>query len=241
MTASVPSGTDQSSRANPRAVVSPDTPAFTPLTANPLAPSARCSCAGNASLAARPYPAVSESPNATILTMRSAAHGYVVTSATPAPRTHRRMTEASHPPIFIRPQDFPYDRGGLAEPHHAKSRSGNPMDDTSSGTSPLIPAISLAGVNLSLGQGAARVHVLNGVTLNIGRREDVVLIGPSGSGQATLLMVMAGLERPDQGDVTGAGQDIGKLDEDALAPFLGRPVGIWIQSFSLVSTMTALE
>src|SRR5712671_5167425 len=127
ITASVPSGIDQSSRANPPAVVSPDTPAFTTLAVCPLAVSARCNCAGNASLAGRPYPAVSESPNATILTGRSAAHGYVVTSAMPAPRTHRLMTAASHPPLFIRREDFPYDRGGLAEPHQAKRRSGNPI------------------------------------------------------------------------------------------------------------------
>ena len=151
------------------------------------------------------------------------------------------MTAASRPPLFIRRQDFPYDRGGLAEPHQAKRRIGNPMDDTSSGTSPLIPAISLAGVNLSLGQGAARVHILKGVTLNIGRGEAVGLIGPSGSGKSTLLMVMAGLERPDEGSVTVAGQDIGKLDEDALARFRGRQIGIVFQSFHLIPTMTALE
>src|SRR5258708_2504876 len=100
------------------------------------------------------------------------------------------------------------------------------MDDTSLGTSPLIPAISLAGVNLSLGQGAARVHILKGVTLNIGRGEAVGLIGPSGSGKSTLLMVMAGLERVDQGSVLVAGQDIGQLDEGALAPFPGPPGGL---------------
>ncbi len=115
------------------------------------------------------------------------------------------------------------------------------MDDTSPGTSPLIPAISLAGVNLSLGQGAARVHILKGVTLNIGRGEAVGLIGPSGSGKSTLLMVMAGLERPDQGSVTVTGQDIGKLDEDTLARFRGRQIGIVFQSFHLIPTMTALE
>src|SRR5258705_3468536 len=114
------------------------------------------------------------------------------------------------------------------------------MDDTSSGTSCLIPSISVAAVNLSLGQGAARVHILKGVTLNIGRGEAVGLIGPSGSGKSTLLMVMAGLERPDQGSVTVAGQDIGKLDEDALARFRGRQIGIVVQSFHLIPTMTAL-
>jgi putative ABC transport system ATP-binding protein len=115
------------------------------------------------------------------------------------------------------------------------------MDDTSPGTSPLIPAISLAGVNLSLGQGAARVHILKGVNLNVGRGEAVGLIGPSGSGKSTLLMVIAGLERPDQGSVAVTGQDISKLNEDALARFRGRQIGIVFQSFHLIPTMTALE
>jgi putative ABC transport system ATP-binding protein len=115
------------------------------------------------------------------------------------------------------------------------------MDDTSVGTGPLIPAISLARVNLSLGHGAARVHILKDISLNVGRGEAVGLIGPSGSGKSTLLMVLAGLERPDQGSVTVAGQDIGKLDEDALARFRGRQIGIVFQSFHLIPTMTAQE
>jgi len=106
---------------------------------------------------------------------------------------------------------------------------------------PLIPAISLTGVNLSLGQGAARVHILKNVSLDIGRGEAVGLVGPSGSGKSTLLMVIAGLERPDQGRVTVAGQDIGSFDEDALARFRGRQIGIVFQSFHLIPTMTALE
>jgi putative ABC transport system ATP-binding protein len=115
------------------------------------------------------------------------------------------------------------------------------MNDTSVAVGALIPAISLADVNLSLGRGAACVHVLKNVSLNIGCREAVGLIGPSGSGKSTLLMVMAGLERPDQGRVTVAGQDIGTLDEDALARFRGRQIGIVFQSFHLIPTMTALE
>ncbi|MGA2126000.1 MAG: ABC transporter ATP-binding protein, partial [Xanthobacteraceae bacterium] len=101
--------------------------------------------------------------------------------------------------------------------------------------------IALAGVNLSLGRGAARVHILKDIDLHIGRGEAVGLIGPSGSGKSTLLMVMAGLERPDSGTVMVAGQDLCRLDEDGLARFRGRQIGIVFQSFHLIPTMTALE
>jgi len=103
------------------------------------------------------------------------------------------------------------------------------------------PAIALAGVNLSLGQGAGRVHILKDVALHIGTGEAVGLIGPSGSGKSTLLMVMAGLERPDSGTVLVADAMLGKLDEDELARFRGRNIGIVFQSFHLIPTMTALE
>ena len=102
-------------------------------------------------------------------------------------------------------------------------------------------AISLAGVNLSLGQGAARVHILKGIDLNIGRGEAIGMVGPSGSGKSTLLMVMAGLERPDSGSVTVAGANLSAMDEDDLARFRGRNVGIVFQSFHLIPTMTAME
>ncbi len=107
--------------------------------------------------------------------------------------------------------------------------------------SPTAPAIALAGVNLSLGQGAGRIHILKDIALDIGRGEAFGLVGPSGSGKSTLLMVMAGLERPDTGSVTVAGEDLTRLDEDALARFRGRNVGIVFQSFHLIPTMTALE
>jgi putative ABC transport system ATP-binding protein len=112
------------------------------------------------------------------------------------------------------------------------------MHDTSMGRT---AAIMLAGVNLSLGRGAAKVHILKDITLNIGRGEAVGLVGPSGSGKSTLLMVMAGLERPDTGTVTVAGHELNSMDEDALARFRGRHVGIVFQSFHLIPTMTALE
>lgn len=102
-------------------------------------------------------------------------------------------------------------------------------------------AIALQDVDLSLGKGAARVHILKGVSLAIPRGEAVGLVGPSGSGKSTLLMTLAGLERPDSGTVVIDGTDLSGLDEDDLARFRGRRIGIVFQSFHLIPTMTALE
>ena len=114
------------------------------------------------------------------------------------------------------------------------------MNDTS--VHPLLgDAVALSAVNLWLGSGANRVHILKEVALNIGRGEAVGLLGPSGSGKSTRLTVMAGLERPDSGSVVVAGIDLGPLGEDALAHFRGANVGIVFQAFNLIPTMTALE
>ena len=130
----------------------------------------------------------------------------------------------------------PYERMRL----NLVTKSGKPISmdaiPDSSG-----PAISLSGVNLSLGRGAARVHILKDIDLDIARGEAIGLVGPSGSGKSTLLMVMAGLERADRGSIAVAGQSLNALDEDALARFRGRHVGIVFQSFHLIPTMTAIE
>jgi putative ABC transport system ATP-binding protein len=110
------------------------------------------------------------------------------------------------------------------------------MNDTS-----IANGIALTGINLSLGRGPARVHILKDIGLHIGSGEAVGLVGHSGSGKSTLLMVMAGLERPDTGSVHVAGHDLTGLNEDALARFRGRNIGIVFQSFHLIPTMTALE
>jgi putative ABC transport system ATP-binding protein len=105
----------------------------------------------------------------------------------------------------------------------------------------MVKAIELQDVELSLGRGAARVHILKGVSLTVDRGEAVGLVGPSGSGKSTLLMTLAGLERPDSGVVRIDGEDLAPKDEDALARFRGRRIGIVFQSFHLLPTMSALE
>ena len=94
---------------------------------------------------------------------------------------------------------------------------------------------------MTLGSGAARVHVLRGVGLAIAPGEHVGLVGPSGSGKTTLLMIVAGLEHFDSGRVLVAGQDYAGLGEDALAAFRGANIGFVFQSFHLMQTMNALE
>jgi putative ABC transport system ATP-binding protein len=103
------------------------------------------------------------------------------------------------------------------------------------------PAIRLDNVDLSLGTGAARVHILKSLSLSVPAGQSLGIVGPSGSGKSTLLMVMAGLERADAGSIEVAGEALHQLDEDGLARFRGRSIGIVFQSFHLMPTMTALE
>ncbi|EIM71813.1 ABC transporter ATP-binding protein [Nitratireductor rhodophyticola] len=101
--------------------------------------------------------------------------------------------------------------------------------------------IELENVSLTLGEGASSVHVLKGVSLSVERGRSTAIVGPSGSGKSTLLMVIAGLERVDDGIVRVGGTQINGLSEDAIAAFRGRSIGIVFQSFHLIPNMTALE
>ena len=103
------------------------------------------------------------------------------------------------------------------------------------------PAISLSEVHLELASAAGPVNILNGISLAVPKGQTVALIGPSGSGKSSLLMVAAGLERPTSGRVQVTGTDITGMGEDAAARFRRGRVGIVFQAFHLIPTMTALE
>lgn len=103
------------------------------------------------------------------------------------------------------------------------------------------PILSLQDVQLSLDSNAGRVDILKGITLEVGKGETVGLVGPSGSGKSSLLMLLGGLERATGGQVNVMGQDLTPLGEDALARFRRQYMGIVFQSFHLISTMTAEE
>ncbi len=103
------------------------------------------------------------------------------------------------------------------------------------------PAVRLADLHLTLNSAAGPVNILRGIDLAVARGEATGIVGPSGSGKTTLLMVIAGLERPTAGRVTVDGEDLDGLDEDSLARFRRRRIGIVFQNFHLVPTMTALE
>ena len=90
-------------------------------------------------------------------------------------------------------------------------------------------------------RGVDRVHALEHVTVHIPARRFVALMGPSGSGKSTLLNLLAGLDRPDAGEVVVAGQPLSKLDEDALAAWRARHVGLVFQFYNLLPVLSALE
>jgi putative ABC transport system ATP-binding protein len=101
--------------------------------------------------------------------------------------------------------------------------------------------IELKKADLTLGHGASAVHVLKSLDLEIFKGTSSGITGPSGSGKSTLLMVLAGLERLDRGEIRIAGTALHDADEDTLAAFRGRTIGIVFQSFHLIPNMTALE
>lgn len=110
------------------------------------------------------------------------------------------------------------------------------MNDTSTAA-----MISLDTVCLSMPSRAGQVDILNDMSLDIAPGETVAMLGPSGAGKTTAMMVMAGLENVTSGKVVVAGHDLAARDEDALARIRRDHIGIIFQAFRLIPSMTALE
>ena len=102
-------------------------------------------------------------------------------------------------------------------------------------------AISARGLTLSLGSGDSAVEVLRGVDLVVPQGQVLALLGPSGSGKSSLMAVLSGLERASAGSLEVAGADFARLNEDGLARARRGRIGIVLQAFHLLPTMTALE
>ena len=101
--------------------------------------------------------------------------------------------------------------------------------------------LALHEARLVLQAQAGPVEILRGISLTVKAGETLGLVGPSGSGKSSLLMLMGGLERATGGRVEALGQDLGALNEDGLARFRRGKMGVVFQNFHLIPTMTALE
>ncbi|MDQ2913209.1 MAG: ABC transporter ATP-binding protein [Chloroflexota bacterium] len=102
-------------------------------------------------------------------------------------------------------------------------------------------AVEALGLERTYASGRATVAALAGVTLGIRRGEFVAVMGPSGSGKSTLLNVVAGLERPTGGTVRVDGEDLAKLDEEALARHRSKRVGMVFQAFNLLPRFRVVD
>ncbi len=103
------------------------------------------------------------------------------------------------------------------------------------------PVIEATGLRLTLGEPGSEVEILRGIDLAVPQGQTVALLGPSGSGKSSLMAVLSGLERATSGALSVAGQDFAAMDEDALARARRGRIGIVLQAFHLLPTMTALE
>jgi len=110
------------------------------------------------------------------------------------------------------------------------------------GSTPIMtPIIRLANVHLTLNSGAGPVHILRGIDLDIHAGEAVSIVGPSGSGKSSMMAIMTGMEKASSGQVLVDGQDYSALNEDQLALHRRDRVGVVLQAFHLIPTMSALE
>ncbi|TCL08428.1 putative ABC transport system ATP-binding protein [Shimia isoporae] len=105
----------------------------------------------------------------------------------------------------------------------------------------MTSVLSLKDATLALDSNAGRVEILHGITLDVHKGETLALVGPSGSGKSSLLMLMGGLERATSGTIMALDQNLSQMSEDALAKFRRENMGVVFQNFHLIPTMTALE
>ena len=103
------------------------------------------------------------------------------------------------------------------------------------------PIMSLTNAALSLDGNAGKVDILRDISLDVTTGETLGLVGPSGSGKSSLLMLMGGLEQATSGTIAVLGENLTTMSEDGLALFRSRNMGVVFQSFHLIPTMTALE
>jgi putative ABC transport system ATP-binding protein len=101
--------------------------------------------------------------------------------------------------------------------------------------------IDLVNVSRLYHRGADEIHALERVSLHVAKQRFVALMGPSGSGKSTLLNVLAGLDRPNAGEVTVAGKQLNEMSEDELAEFRAHTVGFVFQFFNLIPVLNAVE
>ena len=108
-------------------------------------------------------------------------------------------------------------------------------------TASIDPIVALTNVRLILRSDAGPVNILRGVDLSVADGEKISIFGPSGAGKTSLMMIVAGLEKPTDGTVSVAGTNLGGLNEDGLALFRRDNMGIVFQDFHLIPTMNAME
>ncbi|MBI4789247.1 MAG: ABC transporter ATP-binding protein [Chloroflexi bacterium] len=101
--------------------------------------------------------------------------------------------------------------------------------------------IRIEHLNKEYATGAGSVRVLDDVSLNVNRGEFVAVVGPSGSGKSTLINMLTGIDRPTSGAVQVAGTDLNALNENQMARWRGRHIGVIFQFFQLLPTLTILE
>ena len=105
----------------------------------------------------------------------------------------------------------------------------------------ISPLIKASNLSLSFPSGSGKIEILKSVNFSLHGKEKVALVGPSGSGKSSLLMLLGGLEQCTTGSIVIEHKDITKFSEDELADFRKENMGIVFQSFHLIPTMTAIE